>query len=121
MMSRMRSLRFVPKTSFSNTAKRNSKNLVGGQVGGSRQRVQALKNWRHRTADDLLEQGFLVIEMEINGALGDAGAGGDVVEPRSLEPALGEHVERGIENGLFADRGLRLTGAALLAPEHLGR
>ena len=92
-----------------------------GRSGAAAQRVQTLKNGDTALRTHLLEQGFLVIEIEIKGALGDAGAGGDVVEPRRLEPALGEHVERGIENGLFADRGLRLTGAALLAPEHLGR
>ena len=35
---------------------------------------------------------LLVIEIEIKRALGDAGANSNVVEPRRLEPALGEHV-----------------------------
>ena len=48
--------------------------------------------------DGLLEQALLGLEIEINRALGHAGAGRDVFHPRRGEAALGEGVERRLEN-----------------------
>src|SRR6185437_399658 len=50
-----------------------------------------------------------VAKVEIDGALGDAGAFCNVVEPRRLEAARGELVERRGENGLAPRDALRLA------------
>ena len=49
-------------------------------------------------ANDLAEELFLVREVEVNGAFGDAGAACDVVEPRAGEAAFPEDVESGLED-----------------------
>src|SRR5438309_163263 len=42
-----------------------------------------------------LEQGFLTVEVEVDGALSHTGSPGHVGELRRGEPALAEHLERG--------------------------
>jgi len=49
----------------------------------------------HHHAHELLEQGLLVAEVEVDRPLRDAGAAGNVVEPRGREAAGGELLERG--------------------------
>src|SRR5262245_45538704 len=49
-------------------------------------------------AHDFAEELFLVGEVEIDGALRDAGAARDVVESRASESALAEDVESGLED-----------------------
>jgi hypothetical protein len=70
-------------------------------------------------ADHLLEERFLVGEVEIDRALGDAGAPGDVVQPSAGEAVLAELLEGGRQDllrsllreaaplGIFDDAGLR--------------
>ena len=64
-------------------------------------------------AHQLLKQRFLVLEVQIDRALGDAGAARHVVEPRRGEAALGEFVERRLEDGGAA---LGRPGGAGIAP-----
>src|ERR1039458_5847120 len=60
---------------------------------------------RHqRRPYQFLEQRFLVLEMQVDGALGDAGAFGDVVEPRRRKAARDEFVQRRLDDGLAALR-----------------
>ena len=47
-----------------------------------------------RVADHLPEKLFLVGEVEVDGALGEPGALGDVLQARSREAALAKHSER---------------------------
>ena len=49
-------------------------------------------------ADHLPKQRFLVREVEVDGALGEPGALGDILEPRAREAALAEYLERGRED-----------------------
>ncbi len=56
----------------------------------------------HHGAHELLEQALLVGEVEIDGALGDAGARRHVVEPRGRKSIRGEFLERRRENRLAA-------------------
>src|SRR5262249_5978555 len=62
------------------------------RLDGAHQRTQ------HRT-QEFLEQALLVAEVEVDRALGDAGAAGDVVEPGGGQAARGKLVECGGENG----------------------
>jgi hypothetical protein len=60
-------------------------------------RQHRLKGADHRTdleAHQFLKQRLLVLEVEIDRALGDAGAARHVVEPRGGKAAFGEFVER---------------------------
>ena len=66
---------------------------------------------REHGADQFLEQALLVAEVEIDGALGDAGALGHVVEAGRREAAGGELVERGGKDRLAAGGAARLAGA----------
>ncbi|MCB9742011.1 MAG: hypothetical protein H6740_05390 [Alphaproteobacteria bacterium] len=43
----------------------------------------------------LEEQGLLVLEVEVDGAVGHAGLAGDVADPRGVEALLREHRDRG--------------------------
>ena len=72
--------------------------------------------WRRRrgkTADQrhqccpyqFLKQRLLVLEVQIDRAFGDAGAAGDVVEPRRGVPARDEFIHRRIDDGLATLRG----------------
>ena len=61
---------------------------------GRAQRLDGADQRREHGADQFLEQALLVAEVEIDRALGDAGALGHVVEPRRLEAAGGEFIER---------------------------
>ena len=56
----------------------------------------------HPAADHLAKQRFLVREVEIDGALRDAGEPGDVFEPRFVEPIGGEGGEGGGDDLGFA-------------------
>ena len=59
----------------------------------------ALLDLRHDgVPHHLAKELFLVREVEIDGALGEAGALGDVLEPGGGEAALAEHRERGVED-----------------------
>ncbi len=49
-------------------------------------------------AHDFAEQLFLVREVQVDGAFGDAGTARDVVEPGAGEAALVEDLERGVED-----------------------
>jgi hypothetical protein len=59
---------------------------------------------------EFLEQALLVAEVEIDRALGDTGAAGDIVEARRCKPADGKFLERGCKNR-FAPRRLRVSRA----------
>ena len=64
-------------------------------------REHGLKRADHRTdlkAHKLLKERFLVLEVEIDRALGDAGAPRHVVEPRGGKAAFGEFVERRLQD-----------------------
>src|SRR6266545_2163628 len=64
-----------------------------------------------RLADQRLEQRFFVFEVEVDRALGDAGATGDIFELRGREPAVGKDFER---------RGDDLLGPSVLATAPTG-
>jgi hypothetical protein len=49
-------------------------------------------------ADHLAEELFLVGEVEVDGAFGDSGAFGDVLEPGVGEPAFAENLEGGLDD-----------------------
>jgi hypothetical protein len=59
-------------------------------------------NCDDRVAHDAAEQLFLVREVEVDRALRDAGALGDVLEASGGETALREHREGGVEDLLGA-------------------
>ena len=66
---------------------------------------------RHqRGPDQFLEQRLLVLEVQVDRALGDAGALGDVVEPCRGKSARDELIQRRIDDGLTPLR--RARGAA---------
>src|SRR5437868_2546399 len=69
----------------------------GGEAaaGGLEARADGLPN-------DLAEERFLVREVEVDGALGDPGASGDVVEAGAVEPLLVEDGEGGVEDLLWS-------------------
>jgi hypothetical protein len=58
-------------------------------------------------ADQFLKQGLLVGEVEIDRALGDAGAPRHAVKPRGSEAAGGKFIKRRAEDRLPARRSLR--------------
>ena len=60
---------------------------------------------REDAVDDLLEDGALVLEVEIEGAARDARGGDDVVDLRGVVAALGEDVARVVQD-LLAPLGL---------------
>ena len=74
---------------------------IGIALGGER-RLAALDERDDRVAHDAAEQLFLVGEVEVDRALGDAGALGDVLEAGRGEAALREHREGGVEDLLGA-------------------
>jgi hypothetical protein len=53
---------------------------------------------RWNLADHLAEERFLVGEVEIDGALGDARRAGDVFQPSRSEPAFAKDLERCVED-----------------------
>ncbi len=55
-----------------------------------------------RLQDDLFEKIGLVARQQVDRALGDAGALGNVVEPRAFEAFFGEFGERRVEDRLAA-------------------
>ena len=72
---------------------------VAHRCADGRRRVQPADDQRHDGgADQLLEHRFLVLEVQIDRALGDAGAFGDVVEPRRRKPARDELVHRRLDD-----------------------
>ena len=92
------SLRLVARTSLLEHLEQSLEHARNRHFGCGRKRGDALDYGGHRAAYDLLEQLLLVVEVEIERSLGDAGLGSHVVEPCRLETALGEHRERGVEN-----------------------
>jgi hypothetical protein len=70
---------------------------------------------RHRAAHELLKQGLLVLEVEVERALGDARLRGDVVEPRRRVAARGKYAECGLEDGLPLCPGLPFSPARPVA------
>src|SRR5262245_19115434 len=64
---------------------------------GSHQLLDHLDHGQRGLTHQLLEQRVLVGEVEVHRPLGDAGAARHVLEPRRGEPALGEHLERRVE------------------------
>src|SRR5207237_1112059 len=71
----------------------------GRGFGGFAERFRRRLDGRdERVVNDLAEELFLIGEVEIDGALGDARPFGDVVETRGREATLGEYAERGGEN-----------------------
>ena len=111
MIRRSSSLRLVPSTSFWNRAKKSSSTPAAGMPGIAAAALAWLDDGRHGAAHQLLEQRLLVLEIEVERALGDAGPRGHVVEPRRLEAVLGEHGERRIEDRLAACCGIDLAVA----------
>ena len=85
----------------------------GGRHGRARSATlpSVLDDGRDGAADQRLEQRFLVLEVEVERALGDAGAGRHVVEPGRLEAVLGEHARRRLEDRLAARIGIDLGRA----------
>ena len=73
MMRRSSSLRLVPSTSVWNRAKNISIACIGWHVGRGCAARSWLDDGRHGAAHELLEQGLLAWEIEIERALGDAG------------------------------------------------
>ncbi len=73
----------------------------------AQQALDAREIGQERLPDHGLEQLLLAREVQIERALADAGAGGDVVEPGGAEAALGEDLERGVDD---------LGGSRVLAP-----
>src|SRR5215469_15463023 len=73
----------------------------------AQQRLAALEVRHQRLRDHRLEQFFLVREVEIEGALGDAGAVRHIVEPGRGKAMLGKASQRRVED---------FAGASLLAP-----
>ena len=69
-----------------------------GQIAQRRRLDRAHQRAQHR-AHEFLEQALLVAEVEVDRALGDAGAAGDVVEPGGGKASRGKLLERGGENG----------------------
>ena len=73
--------------------------LVGGRRVGA---LQLFGDGRNALADGLarqrLEHRFLAFEVEIDGALGDAGPGGDVVHPRAGKALVGETGQRRLQD-----------------------
>ena len=61
----------------------------------------SLPSQRHdRAADQFLEQRLLVLEVQIDRSLGDAGALGDVVEPGRGKALVDEFLERRLDDRL---------------------
>jgi len=69
--------------------------------------------------DDRLEQFFLVREVEIKRAFGDAGAMRHVVEPGRGKAVFGKTVQRGVED--FARAGLLAAAPSLRLNASLGQ
>ena len=90
MMRRSSSLRSVPSTSFSNSREEGLERLQGRDVGRGGDLLIVLQQGRDGVAHQRLEQRLLVAEVEIERALGDAGARRHVVEPGGLEAVRGE-------------------------------
>jgi hypothetical protein len=58
----------------------------------------ALGDARHEALpDDLFEEVFLALEVQVDGAFGNAGSGGDFVEFRRGDAFVGEDVECGVK------------------------
>ena len=97
MISRITSLRRVPKIS---RTKMSAMVSAITRAGISRTCVVSMAPTigRQRRAHELLEQALLVAEVEIDRALGDAGAAGDVVEAGRGKAGGGEFFERGGED-----------------------
>ena len=121
MMRRSSSLRLVPSTSFCEHREERLERLQGRDVGRGRDPAHVLQDRRHGVAHQRLEQRLLVLEIEIERALGDAGARGHVVEPGGLEAVLGKDGEGGLQNRLAARLRGDLAGAGGLADGGLGR
>src|SRR5262249_53123682 len=69
-----------------------------GQIAQRGGRDRARQRAQHR-AHEFLEQALLVTEVEVDRALGDARAAGDVIEPRCSKAPRGELLERSSEDG----------------------
>jgi len=80
---------------------------------GSKGKLQRADYGHHFRTDQFLKQALLVGEVQIDGALGDAGAFGDIVEPRRGKAFGGEFIEGRVEDGVAARRGF--GGARALA------
>ena len=80
-----------------------------GEVVGVSETRQPAEQRRDRAEHDLLEQILLVLERQVNGALGDPGFLGDVVEPSGREAFCGEDFEPRIEDQLPPHIGCRLA------------
>ena len=89
---------------------------LGRQVGELRQLLQSRDHREDGLAHHLLEQVLLVLEVEVNGALGDARLLGHVVELGGGKALGGEHVERRLQDRLPPR--LRVAPAQLAALGH---
>src|ERR1700759_486795 len=69
----------------------------------------------HGLADHALEEGELVVEVEIDRGLAEPRALGDVVQPRTGEALFDEQLERGLKDLLGPFGG----GAALFLGSHI--
>src|SRR5262249_22980473 len=69
-----------------------------GQIARRGRRDRARQRAQHR-AHEFLEQALLVAEVEVDRALGDAGAAGNIIEPRGGKAPRGELLPRSSEDG----------------------
>ena len=71
---------------------------VAHRSAGRRRRLQPADQRHDRGPDQFLEHRFLVLEVQVDRALGDAGAPGDVVEPRRGKAARDEFIHRRLDD-----------------------
>src|SRR6266545_2080844 len=65
---------------------------------GLRERLALLDHRHDRLTDQRFEQRFLVLEVEVDRALRDAGAAGDILELGGRKPAVGKDLQRGADD-----------------------
>ena len=120
MIRRITSLRRVPKISRTNRSTNALRRAA--RTGMSALGVASIaptSGTEHR-AHELLEQALLVAEVEIDRAFGDAGAAGDVVEPRRRKTARRKFLKRGRKDG-FAPLGASRRARVMLRLALAGR
>lgn len=85
------------------------------RLEGHHRRVEFLEDASERPIDDLPQQRLLVVELEVDRALGAARLGGDVVEAGTGESSFGEVAPCDVQNALTSTR---ISGRRAL--RHLG-
>jgi hypothetical protein len=89
--------------------------LVGSGVLAGHRRLRVREKLGHLLVEEPEEQVVFSLEIQIDGAVGHAGYPGDLRHGRAVEPALGEHLDRRIE-----DAGALVVGPGI-ARLHRGR